>query len=256
MQLHDWHIHDFAPGDGERAGAHAPDYNDADWLPATVPGDVHLDLLRAGRIPDPFYGMNFREVAWVAEREWWYRAPFEAPPPRPPAAGGATLSEAKGLGPVELVFHGLDCFATVWLNGERTGESANMWLPARFDISRYLRPGPNVLTVRLGSPRSHPTALRGLQTGFHDMVGNGERFYSRKAQMSYGWDIAPELVTVGIWRPVEVIARAAAAIRDVWVRPRGNDPSDLVCEIGIEGFEPIEAVLHRGIRGSTGPDRA
>ena len=28
----------------------------AEWLPATVPGGVHTDLLALGRIPDPFVG--------------------------------------------------------------------------------------------------------------------------------------------------------------------------------------------------------
>ena len=28
------------------------------WVPATVPGDVHLDYERAGLIGDPFYGLN------------------------------------------------------------------------------------------------------------------------------------------------------------------------------------------------------
>ena len=27
-----------------------------DWLPGTVPGGVHLDLMAAGRISDPFVG--------------------------------------------------------------------------------------------------------------------------------------------------------------------------------------------------------
>ena len=225
MQLTNWHIRDFQPGEGEQAGAHLLGYDAVGWLPATVPGDVHLDLLRAARIPDPFVGMNFREVAWVAEREWWYRTAFQAPQPRD--------------GPVELTFHGLDCFATIWLNGERLGESANMWLPARFDISRFLRPGANVLAVRLDSPRTHPTALRGRQTGFHDMVGNGERFYTRKAQMSYGWDIAPNLVTVGIWRPVEVVARPAACIRDLWVRLAQDDPEKVLCDVALEGFADL-----------------
>jgi beta-mannosidase len=26
---------------------------DSEWLPATVPGDVHLDLLKNGKIDDP-----------------------------------------------------------------------------------------------------------------------------------------------------------------------------------------------------------
>jgi len=29
-----------------------------DWMPALVPGCVHTDLLRDGKIPDPFYGAN------------------------------------------------------------------------------------------------------------------------------------------------------------------------------------------------------
>ena len=29
-----------------------------DWIPATVPGCVHTDLLAAGRISDPLVGMN------------------------------------------------------------------------------------------------------------------------------------------------------------------------------------------------------
>ena len=29
-----------------------------DWIPATVPGCVHTDLLAAGKIPDPFYRDN------------------------------------------------------------------------------------------------------------------------------------------------------------------------------------------------------
>ena len=35
------------------------------WLPASVPGGVHTDLLAAGRIPDPFVGDNEKRVRWV-----------------------------------------------------------------------------------------------------------------------------------------------------------------------------------------------
>jgi beta-mannosidase len=33
-----------------------------DWLPASVPGGVHTDLLAAGRIPNPFAGENENQV--------------------------------------------------------------------------------------------------------------------------------------------------------------------------------------------------
>ena len=47
-----------------------------EWLPATVPGGVHTDLLALGRIPDPFVGDNEKRVQWVAESDWVYRHQF------------------------------------------------------------------------------------------------------------------------------------------------------------------------------------
>jgi beta-mannosidase len=51
---------------------------ETDWLPATVPGGVHTDLLAIGRIPDPFVGDNEKSVQWIAKMDWEYR-------PRKPA---------------------------------------------------------------------------------------------------------------------------------------------------------------------------
>ena len=47
-----------------------------EWLPATVPGGVHSDLLALGRIPDPFVADNEKKVMWVAESDWEYRRSF------------------------------------------------------------------------------------------------------------------------------------------------------------------------------------
>ena len=51
-----------------------------EWLPASVPGGVHTDLLALGRIPDPFVGDNEKRVQWVAEADWEYRHQFIAAP--------------------------------------------------------------------------------------------------------------------------------------------------------------------------------
>src|SRR5436305_4788792 len=45
-------------------------------LPAQVPGHVHLDLHRAGVIPDPFYQLHERDVAWVDDADWIYETTF------------------------------------------------------------------------------------------------------------------------------------------------------------------------------------
>ena len=47
-------------------------YNDQ-WLPATVPGCIHTDLMAQGIIPDPFYGTNEDSVQWVGKQVWKYR---------------------------------------------------------------------------------------------------------------------------------------------------------------------------------------
>jgi beta-mannosidase len=48
-----------------------------EWLPATVPGGVHTDLMALGRIPDPFIGDNEKKVQWIAEADWIYRVNFK-----------------------------------------------------------------------------------------------------------------------------------------------------------------------------------
>ena len=41
-------------------------------VPATVPGCVHLDLLAAGLIPDPYLDGNEALVAWIGRTDWRY----------------------------------------------------------------------------------------------------------------------------------------------------------------------------------------
>ena len=45
-------------------------------IPAVVPGCVHTDLLRAGRIPDPFWGTNEAALQWIEEREYVRRTAY------------------------------------------------------------------------------------------------------------------------------------------------------------------------------------
>src|SRR2546425_13350924 len=130
-----WKIQDFPPGDGLAVGAHQPTHPDRDWLGIPVPGDVHRVLIAAGRIPDPFYDRDESACAWMEEREWWYRLTFDGPVE--PAAADERL---------QLIFEGLDTFATVYLNGEEIGEHHNMLRPAVFDVTASLRSGaPNAL---------------------------------------------------------------------------------------------------------------
>jgi beta-mannosidase len=192
-------LKDFAPGEGVKAGAFEERFDEEGWIPIPVPGDVHRALLDAGRIDDPFYDRNEDRCAWIEDREWWYRMSFEGP--------------VEPLGPDErlrLVFHGLDTFATVWLNGEEIGEHHNMFREAVFDVGDRIRSGENTLAILFDRPLDHVGEQHPDQWG-----RNPERVFMRKAQFGFGWDWGPRLPTVGIWRPVELSRERRATISDV-----------------------------------------
>ena len=74
-----WKLKGFPELNGEEEGAYKPEHTLQDWLPATVPGVVHTDLIANNNIPDPFNGLNEEIVRWVEDVEWWYRRDFELP---------------------------------------------------------------------------------------------------------------------------------------------------------------------------------
>jgi beta-mannosidase len=164
------------------------------WLPARVPGCVHRDLKRNGRIPDPFWGANELDLQWIEERDWEYRASFSVP--------AAALAEEE----VELVAEGLDTVAEVFLNGTRILKSENMFQPHRLPVKSRLRAGRNEIRIRFGSAMAY---IRGHRPEhqpreFNDPVGRCQVI--RKQQCQFGWDWAPRLVTCGIWRDIRLEA--------------------------------------------------
>src|SRR5215218_10601024 len=106
--------------------------------PATVPGEVHVDLLAAGLIPDPFDGDNETLLAWIGRTGWIYRATFDW--------GGSEHTRT------DLVADGLDTVATITLNGREIARTANQHRSYRFDVSNALVVGHNDLEVAFGAP--------------------------------------------------------------------------------------------------------
>jgi len=170
--------------------------------PARVPGDVRTSLLEIGRLAPPFYNMNVKTCQWVEDQEWWYRTTFEAPPAR----------NDVGIRYL-LTFDGLDSLTTVYLNGIEVGSHRNMFIPAVFDVTPYLRPaGPNTLAVRFD-----PIAVKGRV--IESQWGrNPERVWVRKAQYGFGWDFAPRLISVGIWQGVTLRRFLSARLKGIFFK--------------------------------------
>ncbi|KAL4982412.1 glycoside hydrolase superfamily [Aspergillus falconensis] len=178
------------------------------WLPvARVPSQVHIDLLANKKIPAPFEDVNELAVRWIAEKAWVYRTSFITP----------TFSQGVTT---DLIFYGLDTFATVILNGNIILEGENMHVSYRVDISSLLNGNQeNELQIIFQSAllrgreliRQHP------EHRFHVRQTEASRIPVRKAQYSWGWDWGPILMTAGPWRPV-VLEQYVARLDDVWAQ--------------------------------------
>ena len=174
-----------------------------EWLPGAVPGGVHLDLLEAGRIADPFVGDEESRVQWVAERDWEYRREF------------VEVATVAAEDRTALVFDGLDTLAEISLNGDLLGRADNMFRTWRWDVTGRLRPGANELSVVFRSAvrrGAELDAVRHLDSVSNQLPGAP---YLRKAPCHFGWDWGPKLPNVGFWQGVRLESWSVARIDDV-----------------------------------------
>jgi beta-mannosidase len=183
-----------------------------EWRSAKVPSEVHTELLRHKRIPDPFVGLNELRCAWVAEKAWHYRTEFPTP---------SGVSDSDDTTRVDLVFEGLDTFATVLLNGVVILESDNMFLSHRVDVAGVVhrdRSNHNTLEIVFAPAREAGLELVKAHSEHEFIVHQTEvsRGPVRKAQYHWGWDWGPILLTCGPWRPVR-LETYQARIEDVRV---------------------------------------
>lgn len=174
------------------------------WQPAAVvPGSIHTDLLHNGEIPDPFVDLNELAVRWVAERQWHYRRTISADELRP------RHGHAVDQGRIDLVFEGLDTFATVYLNDRKILVTDNMFTSHRVDVTDLLRPmGKDPCDIELkivfesAAARGRQLVTEHPEHNFLVRQTEAGRLPVRKAQYHWGWDWGPILTTAGIWRPV------------------------------------------------------
>jgi len=181
------------------------------WLPARVPGNVHADLIRAGLLPELTIGTQLKAAAWVDDHCWWVRRTFPNPAPE-----GSR---------VHLVFRGVDYISDLFLNGRHLGRHEGMFSPQIVEVTDLVEE-ENCLAVRLLGSRWLPADrssgrerwLNRLETRFTQI---GKRFPQRrdvlKCQMSFGWDFAPPLPTIGVWDDVHLICSDGLFLGDVTV---------------------------------------
>ena len=163
------------------------------------PADVHLALMEAGLISDPFYRDHEKELQWVSEHDWTFQTYFDLE--------DSFLNHER----IELVFEGLDTYAKVVLNDSLILSADNMFRSWRIKVNDLLKPGNNTLRIYFVSPEKKNKARQEqLSYTLPDIRG-----FTRKAAYHFGWDWGPTFITFGIWKPAYLQAWDAALIRDV-----------------------------------------
>jgi beta-mannosidase len=178
----------------------------SEWMPTDIPGEVHVALMRAGRIPDPFIADNELMVQWVAETDWEFE-------------GLVTVPEALALqDKVWLIFDGLDTLAQVSLNGTILGDVDNAFRTYAWDVSEILHVGENQIRVHFKSPVGYVTALQNTQplVSPEQSIQGGP--YLRKAPCQWGWDWGPQLPSIGIWKGARLAGFSEAKFDTVHLR--------------------------------------
>ncbi|MCC8173938.1 MAG: glycoside hydrolase family 2 protein, partial [Odoribacter sp.] len=115
-------------------------YNLGEWLPATVPGTVHTDLMANGKIEDPFYRNNEPTVQWIDKINWEYSLDFEV---------NSNILNNENQ---QLTFYGLDTWCDVFLNEEKILSANNMFRTWKADVKGKLVAGKNNLRIVFYSP--------------------------------------------------------------------------------------------------------
>ena len=186
----------------------APPILEGGWFAATVPGDVHLDLLRSGKISDPFYRDNEEKLQWIEKAGWEYRTTIDATK--------ATLSREN----VELVFEGLDTACSIFLNGNRIATANSMFQEWRLDVKSQLHVGANDLRIVFPAPMKAAETVA-ENDPWHSRTHTDPKGYIRKAVYEFGWDWGPRFATSGVYRPVYLEVWDSARVKDIFVEQEG-----------------------------------
>lgn len=109
---------------GDQSGAQRPDFDDRRWLSVTLPNAFNETEAFA------------RDIKQLSTGITWYRKHFQVPPNTP-------------RGRALLEFEGVRQAAEVWVNGRSVAPSENGVMAFGADIGAALRPGDNVIAVRV-----------------------------------------------------------------------------------------------------------
>jgi len=176
-----------------------PEFRADGWLATAVPSTVLAAQFADRVVPDPYFGMNLRQIPGtdypigkifanlpMAQTSpyrcgWWYRTEFPSP------------ATSKGER-VWLHFAGLNYRGDVWLNGKKIAGSdliAGAYRTYDFDVTDALKPGKaNVLAVETFAPTEKDLGINWVD-----------------------WNPCPPDKDMGLWGAVDLVTTGEVTLR-------------------------------------------
>jgi exo-1,4-beta-D-glucosaminidase len=203
-----WRLQSAALFSADGAAVSMPGFDAKAWHPTTVPKTVLAALVDNKVYPDPYYGVNLKDIPgyqpslWLVMKadspfraHWWYRTEFAVP----------TAAKDRVF---TLHFDGINYEANIWLNGKLVAGADSvrgMFRRFEFPVTALLNPGKtNALAVEIIPP--------GLR---EDKLPR-----TKQVEATTGWDDhnpQPPDMNMGIWQSVCLREQGPVSLRNAYV---------------------------------------
>ena len=194
-----WRIQSACTVKADGAAISASGFSVDDWLKTIVPSTVLAAQASAKVVPDPYYGMNLRNIPGTGypigqnfanlpmpedspyRCGWWYRTEFNAP-------------AAKQDQRLWIHFGGINYRGEVWINGKKIADKttvAGAYRTYDFDVTDLVMPGAaNVLAVETFAPTEKDLGINWVD-----------------------WNPCPPDKDMGLWGEVDLVTTGGVRVR-------------------------------------------
>jgi exo-1,4-beta-D-glucosaminidase len=202
------------PGEVISAIGFAPNH----WYPTTVPSTVAGTLVDDKVYPDPFFGMNLKDLSTntAFAGPWWYRKEFRV--------------HLRRDGQIWLHFEGINYSANIWVNGKEiadTNQVVGAYRTYQFNITDVITEGkPTVVAVEIFPPDKTSLGINWVD-----------------------WNPTPPDKNLGLWRDVYLTTAGQVALHFPQVVTKVDmpalDKAHLIVSVDVANarFEDANAVL-------------